>query len=659
MPRKNNPNDLVLGTGQAAQNSVSASALISVNFSTAPDIDVTAAQISVDTPLAVSGNNVQLHVDGISGLSPRPLPPTLNTVYSSNDFVVTPVPKVGVIAGTNTVVLVVPTNTLTFNFVLFPADRGVLSVDFDPTLTGAGYQSVQALDLSVVFVDGSPQADTAPSRRVGQLDYVSGSNLAASLGFLPQNTSLVDRLPRSEDYARANFPFLAPGVNPVYPAYSEGFTGQQIARTSIQMTFGVGQNGRVRVVQYKSRADFQRAQSNLVFQSWANVDFSASVGFFLDTTAVPVVVTGYTFTPNNTANSAAVGLNRRFLSGILHYAPNDTFNVSWNGTGLYANTYSFEGAEIQRVSGDTIAPTPIFYTDYTVSPTPLASDVSSYTNAAFIFSNGAGGVRLARPVVRASKPNGFSNSSTYFGSTILVHEGSFLAPSFTEETFNTERARYDYLDDAELPYYPTGQDSNWDATITIANRTELQVRALDVTNRLNLGYGGGELTWPEFNYGLGHFPTTKNGVAPQENYSVGGLTVFPERGYVRAFDAGSPRREGRLRIDGTFKISTYVSLLEMLMDVSGSGIEIALAASGANLVYYSSILRPLYAGGIYTEIEEISPNSVVISYLLPHTPHLIGGFYPVTLQLEITSGSQATTGGANFGVQRLLMLPPL
>lgn len=658
MPRTNNPNDLVFGTGQAAQASVPTSALVAVNFATAPDIAIQAVQIAVDTPLAISGDNMQEHVDGISGLAPRPLPLLLDEKFVANEFLVSPIPRGGFIAATTNLVLVVPSSSLTFDVTLFPADRGVLAVEFDPTLTGNGFQAVSALDLEVIFVEGSPQATAAPSRRVGQLDYVAGSNLAASLGILPQNVSLDDRLPRLTDYTRANFPFLGPGADPVYPAYAEGFTGQQLAKSSFTMNFAVGQNGIVRIVQYKTREDFARGQANLSFQSWAIVSFTAGVGLFYDNSAVPVQVNTYSFVANDPTDSVDVGANRRFLSGILHYSPSDTFTLNWTGQGLYANTYKAEGAELLRSTNDITFNTPIFYTDYSPSPTPGIADLSSQNDPNFVFNIAAGGVRASSPVIRLSKPNGSSDESVYVGDVLLIHEGSFLTSPNDQETFRREDKRYEYFDDAELPYSPDGAGSFWDPTASIAPLAELQVRAIDLQNRPNLGYGGGELTWPEFDYSLGFQPTTKDGVNPQEDYSAGALAPAPVRGYVRAFDAQAPRREGRLRIDGTFKSPDYASLLEMLLDVSNSGVDIKLAATGSVGVYFSSVLRPLGAGGIYTNVEEVGDNSVIFDYLLPHTPNLLTGFYPVTVQVEITQGSAATTGGSNFGIQRLQILPP-
>jgi hypothetical protein len=649
----------VFGTGQAAQGSVPTSALVAVNFATAPDISIQAIQIEVDTPLAISGDNMQEHVDGISGLAPRPLPPLMGDLYTALDFTVSPTPVPGFIAGTSTIALVVPTNTLSFALTLFPADRGILAVEYDPTLTGNGFQAVSALDLEVIFIEGSPQATVAPSRRVGQLDYAGGSNLAASLGILPQNVDLVDRLPRLTDYARANFPFQGPGVDPVYPAYAVGFTGQQIAKADFTMAFAPGQNGIVRITQYKTREDFALGQANLAFQSWTIVPFTASVGLVYDNTVVPVQVNTYSFVANNTANSTAVGINRRFLSGILHYAPVDTFTLIWTGQGMYANTYKPEGAELLRSPLDTTFNTPIPYIDYSPSPTPNVADVSSLSNPNFTFNITAGGVRMVSPVIRLSKPNGFNDVATYLGDVLLIHEGSTLASSTTVETFRREDCRYEYLDDAELTYLPNGSGSFWDPTLTIAPSAELQVRAIDLSSRLNLGYGGGELTWPEFDYSTGYQPTTKDGATPQEDYSPSGLTALPFRGYVRAFDAQAPRREGRLRVDGTFKTPDYTSLVEMLLDVSNSGVDILLAATGATGVYYSSLLRPLGAGGIYTGVEVVNDNSVIFDYLLPHTPNLTSGFYPVTVQVAIEAGTLAAQGGSNFGIQRLSILPPL
>lgn len=662
MPRINNPNDLIFGTGQAAQGSVPTSALISINFATAPTVNVQAVQIGVDTPLAISGDNVQEHVDGISGLAPRPLPILLDEGFATEAYVVSPVPSPGYLAGTTDINLVVPSSSLTYDVTLFPADRGVLAVEFDPTLTGTGFQAVQALDLEVIFVEGSPQAVAAPARRVGQNDYVAGSNLAASVGILPQNIGLVDRLPRLENYARANFPFLAPGVDPVYTPYAVEFTGQQIARTRFTMSFAAGQNGIVRIVQYKTREDFDRGQANLSFQSWAIVNFSAGVGLFYDNTAVPVQVNTFSIAPNNAVDSVAVGANRRFLSGILHYSPSDTFTLNWTGSGLYANAFKLSGAEVLRSVQDDKSNTTIFYTDYSPSATPGAGAVSTYSNATFNFNIAAGGVRASLPVVRLSKPNGFSDVSVNSGDIQLIHEGPYLTTvSSTSETFNTEVARYEYLDDAEIAYYPDGTGTSWSSLTSIASAAELQVRALEISTRPNLGFNGGELTWPEMDYSTGYNPTTKDGVTPQEDYSASGLISTPIRGYVRSFDVAGPRREGRLQIDASYKTGTYSSLLEMLLDVANSGIDIQLAASGATNVYFSSVLRPLGVGGIYTDIEEVSSTSVILSYLLPHTPTVLtpGDFYPVAIQVTILEGSEAATGGANFGIQRLLMLPPL
>jgi hypothetical protein len=649
-----NPNDLLVGSGQAAQGSVSTSALVTVDFAARPPVSVNADAIPVDTPLAISGSNVQLHVDGVSGLAPRPLPLTLGQVYQVDPEVgFVPTPSLGSPAGSNILCLVFPSASFQYLNVGFPADRGVLAVEFDPTLTGLNYQAVSALDMTKVFVEGSPDDDvTAPSRRVGQLDYIAGSDPAASVGVLPQNVTLRDRLPRLDDYTRSNFPFLNPvGDDPVYPAFHEDFTGQYLSKFEITVNLSVGQNGLMRFVHYKSRVDFQAGQAGDPFASWSIVDTTfapLNISIFFDNSVIPVGITSYTLDANNLVDSNEIGPSRRFLSGVLYYSPVDTFTLTWGATGMYANSYALEGAALPRGPLDTADESLFGFSSYS-PPVPNIADVSTFNDPLFTFA--VGGVRAARPLLRVFKPNGSQNTQPYpaLHPTLLVHEANFLTIHAQEENFRHERSRYPFTGNAILAYDPSGTTSTWDATASIVGSQELQVRGVDVVTRPYLGLGGGELVFPVTDYSTGHVPQTFDGVTPQRDYSV--VPGFPFLVFVRAFDVGGPRREGRIQIDGTFDTGLHATLAAMLLEPNTSGVDIELAATGAQGVFFSSVLRPVGQGGILTGVEIVSETSVILDYLLPHTPNFQFNAWPVTCQVKIQTGSQASL--APFGLQRI------
>lgn len=654
MPRSTDPTQLlVLGTGRAPQGSVPVSALATVNFTTVTGSALLASQVSVVTPLPLSGDNLQEHVDGVSALAPRPLPLLLDEQFAAGGWSFSPPLVSGLYGDPPVAAAVVNAGVLEVEFVLFPADRGVLAVEFFP---GGGPlpTPVAAVDLGLLFVDGNLDSSAAPARIIGQLNYAANSNPAASIGVLPQGANLTDRLPRLADYAASNFPFLVPppAQDPVYPAYAEDFPGQQIARLRLEIPLAVGDNGEGRVVLYRSRQDYEAAQLGQPFQHWG-LQALDPLPIFRDDSLVPVAITAANL--NNPSPSTTLDPQPRRLSGVTLYSPVDTFGLTWSGTGLYDNSFLAEGARAQVTNLDP-ATQGVGLSYLTYSPAGTApGDASSFSDLAFSYEGADVGVRAGRPALLLTDPQGNEDRTLITGPGFFLFHGLTgpLVANPLREDFSSELSRYD-IDPADpfsalATYLPDGSGSTWDPAAALGLGA-LQVRAVP-EGRAYLEYGGGELAYPDTDYSSLHFPSTRDGVSAQRNYAGSTGT----RAWVRAFDMGSPRQEGVLLIAGTPPLG-YATLLEALQDPVGAGLEIDLAPTGQATAFWGSLLRPYNGGGLALSYQALDAFRVRVSFRLPLSPILASGFYPVSVRVVMINAGLAATSGA-FGLQLIQLNP--
>lgn len=646
MPSKKNPASLSIGQGLAGQNSVTQNSIVGNGGGVGGGGLVLGSQVSILPPLAISGDNVQEHVDGIAGLAPE-VPNLLGSnTKPQNPSNLTTVPTLvtGLTGDPASAVTVTTTNPLVVEGILFPADRGILCAEID---SGAGYVPVCALNLEVVFTEGSPEATVAPARIVGQNDYVAGSNVNADVDGLPQNINLTDRLPRLTDYTRASFPFLAAGVDPVYDAYAEAFGGQQLARVQVNIPLAApGLIGAVRLVHYRDLTEYLKGKAGLTAVAYSTNILSTNL--YLDQSAVAVAIGSYTLVPSDTADSAEVGAARRALSGILYYSDGDTFALNFAGTGLYDDTFLNEGFRLRSDPGSDVRTDPLVYTGYSPSGTaagdPSSQAIPAYTNATF-------GVVAATPELIAEDPQGNTDTFAYVGSTILLNASpTFGVANATLEYFDHEVSRYTVAvgGDPTNTMLPDGTGSTFSSTADITGDVELQVRGLPA-GRVRLTDRGGELAYPDTDYSAGHYPTTSDGVTAQRDYSA--ALAIP-RGYARAFDMGGQKLRGKLRIVGT-PTAGSANLYEDFQVSTSTGVSIAVAPAGVPEAIHRNLGRPLGDGdGCAVDVVIESANSVVIEFQLNTLPVKQSGVFPLALLILLDGTGAASTAG-EFGIQKI------
>lgn len=641
MPSNRNPNDVQLGLGRAGQGTVTASALVSnVSINTTISGSAIASQISVTPPLRIAGDNLQTHVDVISRLAPTILNVLGTATDSRNPGTITLTP--GLVAGLQGAgadpVLVCPSTSTTLEAILFPADRGVLAVEID---SGAGFAAIQALNLSAIFTEGTPESTAVPARILGQNDYLAGSSPAGTVAALPQNISLKDRLPRRNEYARASFPFLAAGVDPVYDSYPEIFEGQQLARVTATINLGgPGLIGDVRIVHYKTLEDFGFGQAGAPFSAYAQIDLA---DVYVDTDATALNITDFEFLASNGVFS--LDPSPRYLSGIHYYSPIDEFEFTWTATGMYSQTFLEQGVELQSGSGTDLQSVKYTYTVY--SPGGTAAGTGSSYNVS-VYMSTQHGTLILDPYLRISDPQGNTDVQLSTSTNKILWSSTLEAalPALeTIEVFYNETARYGYLEalDPSQVFLTSGAGSTFDPLADISNLPELQVRGLTQGRGIATSTGGGELVFPSGDYSTGHNPTSRDGVLPQYDYSS--PTLFGFRGYARAFNLTSSSLQGKIRIQGTPVGSDIWSDLQNPF----VGCSVKIAPAGNPDAVYLDVARPLGQGALVNAVLE-SPTSVLITFCLNSYPILQSSEYPVIVLVEMSSFGTAATSG-DFSLQ--------
>ena len=237
MPSKRNPVQIRVGSGLAGRGSV---AITSLTFSGGAGAGATrASEVLNETPLQLSGGNVQEHINQAALQAPTPLPNQIGSTSNPlNPGTVDTAPGAveGLFGVGATQAALVSTTNVVVEGIVFPGDRGILVLEVEGV-------EVAALDLDAVFVEGTPEDTLAPSRGVAQVDYIAGSNPTGTVGALTQ-FSLRDRLPVSADYSGT------------YDDYPTDFPAQQIATFSVEVTQTADTLQSYDVIHYRSVRDY-------------------------------------------------------------------------------------------------------------------------------------------------------------------------------------------------------------------------------------------------------------------------------------------------------------------------------------------------------------------------------------------------------------------
>lgn len=660
MPRKDSPDEIKVGSGQAGKGSVTGSSLtINVGGSGSGTAATDAINVDSDTPPQLSGDNVQHNLNGINSLAPTPRPNRIGeTANAKNSGTVNSTPDAVTghftdgtttgVAGAN----LFNQQNITFDGTLFPADRGVLAVELDGTF-------VTALDLGTIFHEGNPEDTAAPSRVIGQNDYVAGANTMASVDGLPQLIDLKDRLPALTDYDRANFPFLAGGVDPVYDVYDFAYTPYQLAKYSFTVDLGAsdGAKGALTFYHFKSRADYEAAKAGDPYKTWAEI-LLHNPYHDSDTTTAPAI-TSYSFVPNNTTTAATP----HYLSGIAYYSSDlDDFTVNWGADGLFANSFlENDAAQLQWLGQEY--PTHDFpYGDHAPDPI-LTSSSASYSSSTFAPAAPTDPldrlVYTAEPDLHVKDPFGRTDTSGYSGSKILLHEGTpdgaVTAAEHRVENFVHENARYKFTDLYLTNILPDGTGSTWDSTAALGD-FDLQVRGIPSSHHVPEGVTGGELAWPDTDYSTGHYPTDRDGSSnPQRDYSIL-TTTQNSRTHLRGYDLKAPKTLFSLRVMG--HPTTGSTLAEDLFTITDGMNEVGVDIGNLNATDFStglSWLAPVERGGGLVSYVEESDYSVLMDVRLNNPAPALGGFYPVICYISMRKGTAVATQGT-FAIYKVEVL---
>jgi len=665
MPRKDSPDEIKVGSGQAGKGSVTGSSLtINVGGSGSGTAATDAINVNSETPPQLSGDNVQHNLNGINSLAPTPVPNRIGeTANAKNSGAVNTTPDAVVANYTDGTTNGVPTSDLfnqqniTFEGTLFPADRGVLAVELDGTFVGA-------LNLTVIFYEGGPEVTAAPSRVVGQNDYTAGSMTVGTVDGLPQLFDLSDRLPALSDYDRTNFPFLGGGDDPVYDAYDFNYTPYQLAKYSFTVDLGAsdGPKGALVFYHFKTVSDYEAARDGDPYKTWSETALHNPY-HDADTTTVPAI-TSYSFVPNDTS----IATTPHYLSGIAYYSSNlDDFTVDWGVDGLFANSFlANDAAQIQWLGQDY--PTHDFpYSDHAPDPI-LTSSSASYSSGTFAPTAPTDPleqkVYTASPDLKVRDPFGRSDTSVYSGDNVLLVEGTPLGAVDTSEhkveNFVHEYTRYSFLDLVmEMNMLPDGSNSSWDPAATLDDSGidvgDLQVRGIPSAHYVPEGITGGELAWPDTDYSTGHYPSTRDGSNPQRDYTALSTPAENRRAYLRAFDLGAPKANFAVRVVGhpTSGSTLAENLLTIADGVSAAGIDIS--------TWYPTDFSgthwqlPVENGGALVSYEIESDYSVVMNLSLPNPASAFASFYPVICNISMRAGTPVATEGT-FAIYKIEIL---
>lgn len=681
MPSDEDPDNIRIGPGRASRGSVTISSVtfsISGGGAGGATGDVWADDVRTETILGLPDSDVQGNIEELAGLlpdAPNRLAETSNSLNPSEFFDTSPDPVHGFYwdGSSNQERFLVQDTDIQTSIYFYPADRGVLAAV-------VGGTHVAALDLEAVFTEGAPEATSAPARVVGQNAYIAGSGTDGDVddpggSAITQNVSLAKRLPVLEDYALSNFPFLSTSDDPVYSdTYSLEFPAWQLAMGAITIDFQgqTGDLGPIKIRHYKSEADLVNAEQGDPYDAWAEADFAevqdpskAGLGFYNDAdTSTSVSVDSFSWTPDDTTDSVETGSDRRFLSGILHYGPSDTYSMSMTASGLYSNSFLEEGVELREWDSDESAGVALNYSSYSGSGTsPGTSSSFSSSNRNITESR----VAATNPGVWVSDPFGRTDVDDVGSDHFLWHNKTYGAtPSgsrLTLETFDDEVTRYPATTNASDRFLPDGSTLNgssysFDSTAALAD-DELQVRGVvanSTTGRSPADTQGAELAMPDQNYGDGtFFPTTYDGSTSQRDYSS--LPTTETRGYVRSFDVGGSRLEGVIRLVGLADAAHVFDAMEYQEGQSNSGhpdgLSLWVCPAGVPNQQWLDLGRDWEdALGALVGHTIVDSETVDLHYRLDNYPVEESGFYPVGVRVQVDPGTNEYTSG-NLSIVRL------
>lgn len=628
MPSKKDPNNLRVGTGLAGRGSV---AITSITFSgaTGSGDDVSASEVSNETPLPLSGDNVQEHINQAAlqaPVIPNVIGSTSNPI-NSGEVDTNPTSVSGFyFNGGATAAALFNGSPVTVQGVVFPADRGILVLEVDGNAEAA-------LDLGAIFVEGDVEDVTAPSRGVGQNDYTAGTNPNATVDGLPQGFDLTYRLPVSSNF----------GGGVPYDDYTSDFAAQQLATFSVDYNQTADTAATYRVVHYRSLRDYETSGETF---GDSDVPTGGGVDVFSDGTAAAPVPTTFTMTP-----AAPSSAGSKVMSGVSVYDPSvDSFDVSYTVSNIFDNSFLASGIALRQQPGRDEDRYDAPYTDYD-SGNPAPGQVASYAGPSPFAS-----FKVVELDPQLYAQNAFGTTATFASTTpetILINgltfetAGSVSATRLTTETFKDEATRYPFPGNMLMEPDGTGSAFNPGASL---GSGDAQVRPVPVGTDLSL-IEGGELGYPSTDYSTSYFPTGN------PDYSGFSTTAH----YYRAFDMGSPVREGRFRFVGK---PDSVNLFEDFRwdpTVNNSannfghpeGVKIELRTNVND--DWRDLGRPYAQGGALTSFEIESANSVIVSFLLENLPELSpAGYYPVQMAI-IMYGAVAPT--ATF--YKIELLPAL
>ena len=611
MPSKRNPVQIRVGSGLAGRGSV---AITSLTFSGGAGAGATrASEVLNETPLQLSGGNVQEHINQAALQAPTPLPNQIGSTSNPlNPGTVDTAPGAveGLFGVGATQAALVSTTNVVVEGIVFPGDRGILVLEVEGV-------EVAALDLDAVFVEGTPEDTLAPSRGVAQVDYIAGSNPTGTVGALTQ-FSLRDRLPVSADYSGT------------YDDYPTDFPAQQIATFSVEVTQTADTLQSYDVIHYRSVRDYDaKTLGNKYGES--EVPSGLGLSIYVDGVAGAPSSDSFILTPGDTTS-----LGTKFLSGLEVYDPSvDTFETSLQVSGLFTNSYLERGISILQQPGQENNKLDLVHTDYDAG-NPVAGQNAAF--AGVISFPGFKSVELD-PALVSSNPFGATSTLTSSSpETLLVNgltfdtRGSVPSDRLTVETFKDESVR---VQAGNVTMEPDGTGSTFDST-TALNAGEAQVRPISVGGDLDLAEGG-ELGYPQTDYSSGYFPLN----AVDYSGAAGSRT------YYRSFDMGGPYREGRFRIVG---IPVSVNLFEDFRwdgtvntsvndfgHPEGLRLDINTDQTTAPDV---DLGRPYGQGGALTGFTIESANSVIVDFLLDEAPELSPqGYYPVRMGVTWTGNA--------------------
>jgi len=611
MPSKRNPVNIRVGSGLAGRGSV---AVTSVTFSTGSAGSTTrASEVINETPIQLSGDNVQEHINQVALQAPTPLPNQIGETsnpLNSGAVDTNPASVAGLFGAGATAAALVDNTNVTIEGIIFPADRGILVLEADGV-------EVAALDLNSVFVEGTTEDTSAPTRGIGQNDYVAGSNPNGTVSALPQ-FGLRDRLPVSASYGGT------------YDDYPQDFPGQQLATFTVTVTQTADTLVDYDVIHYRSVRDYDAKALGRKYGE-ADVPTGPALDVYVDGTAGAPTAAAFALTPGDTAS-----LGAKNLSGLEVYDPAvDALETSYTVNGLFANSFLERGITILQQPGQTDNQLEIIHTDYD-GGNPVAGQVASFSGV--ITFPGFKSVELD-PVLVASNPFGATSSLTSTTPEILLMNGlafdtrgSVPVARLTTETFKDEAARYQA---GNVLMEPDGTGSTFDSTVDLS-AGEAQVRPVSVGGDLDLAEGG-ELGYPQTDYSTGYFPLNT------ADYSA----FAGAARYYRSFDMGGPYREGRFRIVGIpvsaniFEDFRWDGTVNTAVNDFGhpEGLRIDINTN-PTVAPDIDLGRPYGQGGALTGFTIESANSVVVDFLLDEAPELSPeGFYPVRMGVTWTGNA--------------------